>query len=127
MDPFVVAAFKQRAAAEDAVERVRSSGIATREIRVDTAPDVINAATIEADEMATGGFFGNAARLLNDLFDHRNDERLAVDYDDLAHKEARVVTVVLDSRDSARQVEALLTAAGAERVSVLPQAGLVDD
>jgi hypothetical protein len=124
MTPFVVAAFKDRDAAEAAVERLRNSGPSTREIRVDTAPDVLNAASIEVDEMATGGFFGNAARLLNDLFDYRADDRHAVDYDDLAHKEARVVTVVLDSSDAAQEVADLLAAAGAERVSALPQPGL---
>lgn len=124
MTPFVVAAFKNPAAADSAVERLRASGPATREIRVETAPDVLNAATIEVDEMASGGFFGNAARLLNDLFDHRADERLAVDYDDMAHKEARVVTVVLDSSDAANQVADLLNEAGADRVSALPQPGL---
>ena len=124
MTPFVVAAFTDVAAADAAVERVRASGVPAREIRVDTAPDVLNAASIEVDEMASGGFFGNAARLLNELLDHRPDERHAVDYDDLVRKEARVVTVVLDSADSAPQVAALLTASGARRVSMLPQPGL---
>ena len=124
MTPFVVAAFKDPAAADAAVERLRTSGPPTREIRVDTAPDVLNAATIEVDEMASGGFFGNAARLLNDLFDYPADDRQAVDYNDMARKEARVVTVVLDSGDSASEVADLLTAAGAKRVSALPQPGL---
>ena len=127
MTPFVVAAFKDPAAADAAVERLRGSGTTTREIRVETAPDVMNAASIEVDEMASGGFFGNAARLLNDLLGYRPDDRHAVDYDDLAHKEARVVTVVLDSKDSAQEVVELLTAAGADRVSALPQPGLDSD
>ena len=124
MTPFVVAAFKDPAAADAAVERLRESGTTTREIRVETAPDVMNAASIEVDEMASGGFFGNAARLLNDLLGYRPDERHAVDHDDLAHKEARVVTVVLDSSDAAQEVADLLAAAGADRVSALPQPGL---
>jgi len=127
MTPFVVAAFNDRAAADAAVERLRTSGPPAREIRVESAPDVINAATIEVDEMASGGFFGNAARLLNELFDHPTDERYAVDYDDLVHKEARVVTVVLNSSGSAKEVADLLTAAGARRVSALPQPGLDAD
>ena len=127
MTPFVVAAFKDRAAADAAAERLRTSGPPTREIRVDTVPDVLNAATIEVDEMATGGFFGNAARLLDDLFDYRPDDRHAVDYDDLVRKEARIVTVVLESGDAAKQVADFLTAAGADRVSALPQPGLDND
>jgi hypothetical protein len=127
MTPFVVAAFNDPAAADAAVERLRTSGPPTREIRVDTAPDVLNAAAIEVDEMATGGFFGNAARLLNDLLGRPIDDRHAVDYDDMAHKEARLVTVVVDSGGAAKEVADLLSAAGAKRVSVLPQPGLDDD
>ena len=127
MTPFVVAAFKDRVAADAAVERLRASGPPTREVRVDTAPDVLNAAAIEVDEMATGGFFGNAARLLDELLGRRPDDRHAVDYDDMVHKQARVVTVVLDSKDSAQEVVELLTAAGADRVSALPQPGLDSD
>ena len=127
MAPFVVAVFNDPAAADAAVERLRSSGPPTREIRVETAPDVLNAAAIEVDEMASGGFFGSAARLLNDLLGHPADDRHAVDYDDMARQRARVVTVVLDARDSAQEVVDLLTAAGAKRVSALPQPGLDDD
>ena len=127
MTPFVVAAFNDPAAADAAVERLRASGPPTREIRVDTAPDVLNGAAIEVDEMATGGFFGNAARLLNDLLGRSIDDRHAVDYDDMAHKQARVVTVVLDSSDAAKRVADLLSAAGAKRVSALPQPGLDND
>jgi hypothetical protein len=126
MTPFVVAAFKDRVAADAAVEHLRRSGPPTREVRVDSAPDVLNAATIEVDEMATGGFFGNAARLLDDLLGYRPDDRHAVDYDDMVRKEARVVTVVLDPGESANEVVDLLTAAGADRVSALPQPGLAD-
>lgn len=124
MTPFVVAAFNDLAAAHAAVERLRASGLPTREIRVDSVPDVLNAATIEVDEMASGGFFGNFARLLSELLDHPADERHALDYDDMVRKEARVVTVVLDSNESSRAVADLLTAAGARRVSTLPQPGL---
>ena len=124
MTPFVVAAFRDSSAADAAVERLRTSGPSAREIRVHTAPDVMNAASIEVDEIATGGFFGNAARLLVDLLGSPPDDRHALDYNDMAHKEARVVTVVLDSTDAAQQVAELLTTAGAERVSALPQPGL---
>lgn len=86
MTPFVVAAFRDPVAADAAIERLRASGPAVREIRIDTAPDVLNAATIEVDEMATGGFFGNAARLLDELFNYPADDRMAVDYDDMARK-----------------------------------------
>ena len=127
MTPFVVAAFEDPVAADAAVERLRTSGAPMREVRVDTAPDVQNAAAIEVDEMATGGFFGNAARLLDELLGYRPDDRHAVDYDDMVHKQARVVTVVLDSKDSAQEVVELLTAAGADRVSALPQPGLDSD
>jgi len=127
MTPFVVAAFKDPAAADAAVERLRTSGPSAREIRVDSAPDVLNAGAIEVDEMATGGFFGNAVRLLDELLGYRPDDQHAVDYDDMARKEARVVTVVLESGDSAQEVVDVLTAAGADRVSALPQPGLDND
>ena len=127
MTPFVVAAFKDHHAADAAVERLRASGPATREIRVENAPDVLNAATIEVDEMATGGFLGNAARLLDDLLGSHPEDRHAVDYTDLVRNEAKIVTVVLESGDSAPEIVDMLMTAGADRVSALPQPGLDDD
>ncbi|HEV7575168.1 MAG TPA: hypothetical protein VGO85_03920 [Caldimonas sp.] len=126
MNPTVVAAFKDRVAADAAVAFLRGSGPATRSIRADTAPDVLNSAAIEVDELSTGGFFGNAARLLGELFQTPPDERHATDYDDLVQHEAMVVTVEVDSREAARNVADLLTEAGAKRISILPQPELED-
>ena len=124
MNPSVIAAFENRAAADAALDRLAREGVRTRDIRVDAAPDVINAATIDVDEMATGGFFGNAARLLDDLFDRPADERRAVDYQDLVRRFAFIVTVELETGADAKSVAERLSAAGAKRVSTLPQPGL---
>ena len=125
MHPFVVAAFHGRAAAEAALERLRASNIATRTARLhDTTPDARNAAALEFDEVASGGFFGNARELLHDLLDTPSDPENAVDFDELVKREATLVSVSVDSQDAARQVRELLEASGAKRVSTLPQAGL---
>lgn len=126
MNPRVAAAFKDRSAADAAAERLRHSGLAIRSVRVDGASDVVNSASIEVDEMATGGFFGNAAKLLDGLFDISPDEQRATDYDELVRRDAAIVTVEVDSRDAAEKVMNLLGAEGAERVSTLPQRGLDD-
>jgi hypothetical protein len=125
MNPSVVAAFADRAAAEAALERLRTSGLATREARLhEDTPDVSNAAALEVDEVVSGGFFGNAARLLNELLGTRPDEKHAADYDEMVRREATLVTVQVDSQEIAGRVSALLAEAGARRVSTLPQPGL---
>jgi hypothetical protein len=124
MTPFVVAAFKDRRRADAAVERLRAGGPTTREVRVDTAPDVMNAAVHRGRRDGERRLLRQRGPAAEDLLGYPPDDRHAVDYDDLAHKEARVVTVVLDSGDAAQEVADLLAAAGADRVSALPQPGL---
>ena len=125
MTPFVVAAFSGRAAAEAALERLRNSGIATRDARLhDTTSDVSNVGALEADELVSGGFFGNALELLNHLFGVRPGETHAADYEEMVRREATLVSVHVDSAEDARRVAELLSAEGAQRVSTLPQPGL---
>jgi hypothetical protein len=125
MTPSVVAAFADRPTAEAAAERLRGADLPTREVRLhENTSDVENAATLDVDELATGGFFGNAAQLLNGLFNTQPSETRAAGYDEKVRREATLVSVQVDTHEVARRVEALLTEAGARRVSTLPQPGL---
>lgn len=125
MIPAVVAAFHDPQAAEAAAERLRQSGIATRDVRLHPSiSDVSNPGTIEADELITGGLFGNGLRLLQELFGTHPKETEATDYEEMVRREGTLLTVQVDSTDVAQQVARLLTAEGAERVATLPQAGL---
>lgn len=125
MIPAVVAAFHDRSTAEAAAERLRQSGIATRDVRLHASTaDVSNPGAIEADELVTGGLLGNGMRLLQELFGTRSKESEATDYDEMVRREGTLLTVQVDSSDIAQQVSRLLTAEGAERVATLPQAGL---
>ena len=125
MTPFVVAAFRSRVAAERAIERLRESGVATRGVRLHaTTSDVTNAASLEADELVTGGFVGNAAKILDELFGTRPDADRAETYDEMVRREATLVSVQVDTSEAAAQLADWLSAEGAERVSTLPQRGL---
>jgi hypothetical protein len=125
MTPSVVAAFADRPAAEAALERLRRSGLATGDIRLHaTKAPVTNAGSIRLDEVASGGLFSNGLSLLDQLFGTRTDERHAADYEDLVRREATLVSVQVDTTDTAKQVCELLGAEGATRVSTLPQPGL---
>jgi hypothetical protein len=125
MTPFVVAAFSGRGAAEAALERLRDSGIATGDIRLhDSTSDVRNAGALETDELVSGGFFGNFVGLLDNLFGTRPEEPDAASYDEMVRREATLVSVHVDTADTARQVAELLSSEGAKRVATLPQAGL---
>lgn len=125
MTPFVVAAFPDRAAAERALDRLRSSGLATRDVRLHaTTPDAVNAAALETDELVSGGFFGNAVELLEQLLGTHRDDDEARSFDELVRREATLVSVRVDDAETAQQVCTLLEREGAQRVSTLPQRGL---
>nr|HET7857702.1 hypothetical protein [Caldimonas sp.] len=125
MTPFVVAAFHDRAAAERALERLQSSGLAFRDARLHaTTSDAINANALVTDEVASGGFFTNATALLEQIFGTRRGDDEAAGYDELVQRQATLVTVHVDSTETAQEVCGLLEASGAERASTLPQPGL---
>ena len=125
MTPFVVAAFHDRAAAERALELLRSSDVAVRDVRLHaTTSDVVNANAVVADEVASGGFFTNATALFQQLLGTRHGDDEAAGYDELVRREATLVTVHVDSTEAAEEVRRLLESAGAERASTLPQPGL---
>jgi hypothetical protein len=125
MTPSVVAAFRDRSAAEGAIQRLRGSELQTRHVRLhDSTSDVTNVGALEADELVSGGFFGNAIHLLDQLLGTRPDEKKATDYDDMVRREATLVSVEVDSADVARQVGDFLRDQGAQRVATLPQPGL---
>jgi hypothetical protein len=125
MTPSVVAAFRDRSAAEGAVQRLRESELPTRDVKLhDSTPDATNAGALEADELVSGGFFGNALHLLDQLLGTRADEDKASDYDELVRREATLVSVQVDSTDAAQQVCDFLRAQGAQRAATLPQRGL---
>ena len=125
MTPFVVAAFRDRQAAERAFEQVRSSGLAVRDVRLHASTsDVTNANAIVADEVASGGFFSNAVELLDELLRTAHSADEAGDYDELVRREATLVSVHVDDAADAERIRALLESAGAARASTLPQRGL---
>jgi hypothetical protein len=125
MAPFVVAAFHDRAAAEHAIDQLRSSGIAVRDARLHaTTSDAINAAALVTDELASGGFFTSGKALFEQLLGTQRSADEAVDYEELVRREATLVTVHVDSAEAAAEVAALLGSEGALRVSRLPQRGL---
>jgi len=125
MAPFVIAAFRDRAAAQRALDTLRSSGIAVREVRLnETTADASNANALTADEIASGGFFSNAVELLDQLLGTRHDDDAAADYSELVRREATLVSVHVDAAETAERVHALLESAGALRISTLPQRGL---
>lgn len=125
MRPFVVAAFRNRPAAEKALESLRASGIDVREARLHgSSSDASNAVALQADEVISGGLFANLAELFDQLLGTRHDADRAADYDEMVRREATLLSVGLASAESAREVTALLESAGAERVSTLPQRGL---
>ena len=125
MTPFAVAAFQDRAAAQRAIDRLRSSGLEVRDVRLHTTTsDAINANALATDEVASGGFFRNAHEQLDQLLDTPRGDDEAADYDELVRREATLVTVHVDSADVAQQVCSLLQSQGALRASTLPQRGL---
>ena len=125
MTPFVVVAFQDRAAAELALDRLQSSGLAVREVRLHaTTSDVVNADSLVTDEVASGGFFTNASALLKQLLGTRRGDDEAAGYDELVRREATLVSVQVDSTEAAQQVCELLESCGAQRASILPQQGL---
>ncbi len=125
MTPFVVAAFADRGAAERALERLRSSGLALRDVRLHaTTSDTINADALTTDEVASGGFFSNAVELLDQLLGTPRGDDEAADYVELVRREATLVSVHVDSTEDAEQARALLQSEGALRASTLPQRGL---
>ena len=125
MTPSVVAAFENRAAAEAALNRLRDSGLPATDIRLHaTDAPVTNAGSIRLDEVLTGGIVSNGLSLFDQLLGTRPDERHAADYEDPVRREATLVSVQVDTTDTAKQVCELLDAEGATRVSTLPQPGL---
>jgi hypothetical protein len=127
MSPIVVAAFPDRASARAAAESLAQSGIAGIEVRLHQhAVPVTNAFEVEVDELATGGFVGNFAELLDELFEVRPPDTKVVTYDEKVRKEGTLVSVRVASAEDAERVSAALKERGATRISRLPQPGLED-
>ena len=127
MSPSVVAAFADHASALAAVDSLSQGDLAGVGLRAhENAESATNALQVEVDELATGGFFGNFAALLNDLFQTSVPETRAVTYEDKVRKEGAIVTARVGSAEEADRVSAALEARGALRISRLPQAGLED-
>ena len=125
--PIVVAAFADRASARAAADGLAASGIAGLEVQVGGhAAPVTNSLEVEADELATGGFIGNFAALLDQLFEVAATESRAVTYDEKVRKEGTIVAARVRSVADADRVSAALQERGALRVSRLPQPGLDD-
>jgi len=127
MFPLVVASFADRASAEAAVAGLSGSDFAGADVRLhENAESATNSLQIEVDELATGGFFGNFAALLNELLQSPVSETRAVTYQDKVRKEGAIVTARVGSAEEAERVSEALQQRGALRISRLPQPGLED-
>ncbi len=125
--PIVVAAFPDRATARAAADGLAASGIDGLEVQVGGhAAPVTNSLQVEVDELATGGFIGNFAALLDQLLGAPHADTRAVTYDEKVRKEGTIVAARVRSVVDADRVSAALEARGALRISRLPQPGLED-
>lgn len=114
----ILARFPDRAAAQRAAERLVDAGFRSEGIHVHqrgTPPR--NAAGLEFDEYASGGFFTNALALLDDLFDKRPAPNEAETYADVIRQEGVGVSVGVDSEGRAEEAERVLSAAGAMKMT----------
>jgi hypothetical protein len=110
----IVAAFADRGVAQQAVARLVASGVDADSVHLhEKGMKPRNAGGVVIDEYATGGFFTNFVHLLDGLLD---TPRQSPSYEELVQFEGIVVSVQAIGEDRVRQVEAELSAAGAQRV-----------
>lgn len=121
----VVSAFADRSSALNAANRLVASGFAPSSVRShDHASAARNAAGLELDELATGGFASNLVDLFNHLLGSSAAEGDAASYADVVRREGTLVSVRVAAAADAARARDVLCAAGAKVVSTLPQAGL---
>jgi hypothetical protein len=117
----LVSVFPDRSATQQAVDRLVRDGIPAARIRLHRhAATARNAALIGADEYLSGGFFSNLTALFDALLDHHVAQGDASTYADVVRSEGTLVSVECHDPAEERRFEALLRAAGALQVSLLP-------
>ena len=118
----VVSSFADHPAAQAALDQFARQGVPRTRIRLHvTTPTSRNAAALEVDELASGGFFSNMSALLDGLFSHPVAEGKAATYADVVRSEGTLVSVQAQGAQEAQRYEGLLRSAGASRVSILPE------
>ena len=118
----IISAFAEKQAALAAAQRLRDDGFAA-ELH-EHLPAASNKASLEADEILSGGFVSNFSHLLNELLGTRTDARHADTYAELVRSAGTLVSVHVDEAADADRARATMHSAGATVVSSLPQAGL---
>jgi hypothetical protein len=119
--PTVVSIFADPPAAQAALDQLAAQGVPRQCITLhESTPTSRNAAALEVDEFASGGFFSNMSALLDGLFSHPVAEGNAATYADVVSSEGTLVSVQAQGAEEAQACEGLLRRAGALRVSILP-------
>lgn len=124
MQPIVVAAFHDAAAARAAADQLVASGVAPADISVqrDTGENESNVA-LETDELLTGGIVSSFRHLAEALL-----AQTASIGDEVAYRafleRGMLLTVKVPDTSASQAMAARLQAAGAERIAMLPEPGL---
>ena len=120
--PTLISTFTDRQAARRAVERLAGQGFAPGSVHLrDGQAEADNSVGVTLDEVVTGGFFHNAANLLDGLFDMHANPTEAKSYADVVAQGGAVVAVDVPSEADAERARLALTEAGASGHAMLPQ------
>lgn len=125
IQPTVVAAFHDAAAARSAAERLASSGVDDRDISLHR--DDTGAATpigLETDELLTGGMVSTFRHLLEALMAQKASIGDEVAYRALLPREGVLLSVKVADSATGQAIGTALQAAGADRIAMLPQPDL---
>ena len=118
----VVSIFADLPAAQASLDQLGRQGVPRTRITLhEKTPTSRNAASLEVDELVSGGFISNMSTLLDGLFSHPVAEGNAATYSDVIRSEGTLVSVQAQGAEEAQRYEGLLRSAGALRVSILPE------
>lgn len=121
----IVSAFENPVEAHAAADRLTANGFAADSVQLhDHASLVRNAAALETDELASGGFFTNLLGLFEQLLGTARPPGEADSYSEMVRREGTLLTLHVATAADAQRAREVLQAAGAKIVSSLPQAGL---
>jgi hypothetical protein len=117
----VIASFDEEAAAQSAADKLVGSGFAAQAVHLHRrGVPAQNAVGLKVDEYATGGLVSNVLGLLDGIFGSAKPPEQAQSYADAVAREDGIgVSVGVDSPADAARAEAILSEAGATRVSRL--------
>ncbi|NUZ04266.1 hypothetical protein [Piscinibacter koreensis] len=114
----ILARFPDRTAAEAAAERLVEAGFRREGVHLhQRGRPPRNAAGLEFDEYASGGFFSNFLALLDGLLETPPAPNEAETYADVIREEGVGVSVGVESEGRAEEAERVLQAAGAMKMT----------